>query len=66
MYRLRVKEIVQSKGYNQSKLMRKADVAYKTVQTLWRNPAADVQLTTLDKIALALEVRLTELIDDQY
>ncbi len=38
MLRLRVREVAQEKGISMSKLSRIADVNYKTIQTIWRDP----------------------------
>ncbi|MBA2679539.1 MAG: helix-turn-helix transcriptional regulator [Ktedonobacteraceae bacterium] len=64
MYRLRVKELAEARGFDQSKLQRKANIAFRTITKIWHNPELDVQLSTLDKIAQALGVNLTDLIDD--
>ncbi len=63
-YRLRVQELTQARGLDQSKLARKAELAFKTVRTLWHNPYADVQLSTLARIARVLDVKITDLIED--
>jgi hypothetical protein len=36
--RLKVKEIAEAQGYNQSSLARKADIDFKTVKRLFRDP----------------------------
>ncbi len=63
MYRLKVKEIATQKGYNISQLSRKSDVEIKTVRRLFHNPTYAVGVDILDKIALALEVDIAELIE---
>jgi transcriptional regulator with XRE-family HTH domain len=65
MYKLRVQEVARQHGLDQSKLARRADVAFKTVQNLWHNPHQDVQLSTLAKLARAMGVKLTDLLEDQ-
>ena|SRR6266852_4762680 len=64
MRRLRVKEVAQSKGIGMAKLSRMADLSYRTVQSVWHNPQHDVSFFTLDKIAKALDVPVTALIED--
>ena len=64
MRRLRVKEVAQAKGIGMAKLSRMADVSYRTVQSVWHNPQHDVSFFTLDKIAKALGVPVTDLIED--
>jgi transcriptional regulator with XRE-family HTH domain len=64
MRRLRVKEVAQAKGFSMAKLQRMADINLKTIQAIWHNPQHDASLKTLDKIARALGVPVTELIED--
>lgn len=64
MVRLRVKEVAESKGYNMSTLSRAADVPFITIKRVWRNPYYEVKLATLGKIARALGVSTSELIED--
>src|SRR6266571_572527 len=64
MRRLRVKEVAQAKGFTMARLQRAADINLKTIQAIWHNPQHDASLNTLDKIARALGVPVTELIED--
>jgi len=64
MRRLRVKEVAQAKGFTMARLQRAADINMKTIQAIWHNPQHDASLNTLDKIARALGVPFTELIED--
>ena len=64
MRRLRVKEVAQEKGYTMAKLQRVADINMKTIQAIWHNPQHDASFKTLDKIAKALGVPFTALIED--
>ncbi len=64
MLRLRVKEVAQRKGLNISQLQRKSDLSYNTVRELWHNPFKEVSTETLNKIARALDVPVTDLIED--
>jgi len=64
MRRLRVKEVAQAKGFSMAKLQRMADINLKTIQAIWHNPQHDASLKTLDKIAKALGVPITELLED--
>lgn len=64
MRRLRVKEVAQEKGFTMARLHRAADINLKTMQAIWHNPQHDASLSTLDKIAKALGVPITELIED--
>lgn len=63
MVRLRVKEVAAQKGLSMAKLARRADIDYKTVQRIFRDPYREVTTTTLDKLATALEVPVTDLIE---
>ncbi len=64
MLRLRVKEVAQSKGFSMGELSRKSNVAYNTIKGIYREPLREVTSTTLNKIAKALGVPVTELIED--
>ena len=65
MIRLRVKEVAQEKGFSLGKLSRASDVAYNTVKAIYRNPYKEVTTTTLNKLAAALGVPASELIEDE-
>ncbi len=62
--RLKVKEIAQAQGYNQSTLSRKADVDFNTVKRLFRDPYRDVSISTLYKLSKALRVPLDSLLEE--
>jgi DNA-binding Xre family transcriptional regulator len=64
MYRLRVREIAEAKGISMSKLQRDADIAFRTVKLIFRDPYRDINLSTLDKLAQALGVRICDLIEE--
>ncbi len=64
MVRLRVKEIAESKGYNMSSLSRASDVSFNTIKRIFRDPYKEVTTTTLERIAKALGVPTSELIED--
>jgi DNA-binding Xre family transcriptional regulator len=61
MIRLRLKEVLQEKKVNQSKLSRLSDVSLNTIQAMCRNPYHDPALSTLGRIAKALKVDIGEL-----
>ena len=64
MIRLRVKEVAQTKGIGMLKLSRLADVDLTTLQRIYKTPtAANVTVFTLDKLARALGVDVSELIE---
>jgi len=62
--RLKVREIAEQKGYNISTLSRKADVGLSTVRRLWHDPHRHVDFYVLERLAKALEVPVTALIED--
>lgn len=64
MLKLKIKEIAQQKHIGMSKLSRTADVNYKTIQTIWRDPYHGINTKTLERIAKALGVAASELIED--
>lgn len=63
MIRLRIKQVAQQKGYSMSRLSRESNMAYKTIQTIWRDPYHEVTTTTLNKLARTLGVDPSELIE---
>jgi DNA-binding Xre family transcriptional regulator len=64
MVRLKVKEVAEQKGFSMSRLQRSADIAYRTIKLIYRDPYRDINLSTLDKIAKALGVRICDLIEE--
>lgn len=62
--RFKVREIAEQKGFNISTLSRKADVGLSTVRRLWRDPYRHVDFYVLERLAKALEVSVTALIED--
>jgi DNA-binding Xre family transcriptional regulator len=63
MIRLKIKEVAQQKGFSMSRLSRESNMAYKTIQTIWRDPHHEVTTTTLNKLARTLGVDPSELIE---
>ncbi|WP_040442295.1 helix-turn-helix domain-containing protein [Ktedonobacter racemifer] len=61
MIHLKVKEIAESKHITMAKLSRLADLNYGTIRAIYENPSRDVAVTTLEKIARALKVEVTDL-----
>jgi len=64
MLRLRVKEVAQEKGFSQGKLARAADMATNTLRAIYRDPYREISTTTINKLARALDVPVTDLIED--
>ncbi len=61
--RLKVKEVATRKGFNQSSLSRAANVDFKTVKRIFQDPTRDVSVSTVVKIAWALNVPLADLLE---
>lgn len=64
MVRLRVREIAEQKKMSMGKLSRTADVSYRTIKLIYKDPYRDVTVSTLEKLAKALGVSTAELIED--
>ena len=62
MIRLKIREVAQQKGFSMSRLSRESNMAYKTIQTIWRDPYHEVTTTTLNKLARTLGVDPSQLI----
>ncbi len=62
--RFKIREIAEQKGFNISTLSRKADVGLSTVRRLWHDPYRHVDFYVLERLAKALEVPVTALIED--
>jgi len=63
MIRLRVKEIAKEKGFSQGELSRRANIDENTLKRIYRNPMAIITTETLDKLAKALSVDASVLIE---
>ena len=64
MIRLKVKELAVAQGLSQRKLARMANIDIKNIQKIFRYPTTKIVTTeTLDKLAKALHVDASELIE---
>ena len=63
MIRLKVKEVAAEKKMSMRKLAATADIAYNTLRTIYRDPYRQVTTGTLDRLAQALGVDASELIE---
>lgn len=61
MLRLLVKEVLAEKNISQSRLSHMIFLSLNTIQEMIHDPHRDVRLSTLDKIAVALNVPITDL-----
>lgn len=64
MLRLRVKEVAEAKGFNQSSLTRESGLGFSTVKRLFRDPYRDTSTGVLEKVARALGVSIHDLIEE--
>jgi transcriptional regulator with XRE-family HTH domain len=65
MVRLKIKEIIDSRGISMAKLSRMADLNYNTVLELCRDPYHDAAISTLERIAQALKVPISEIMEEE-
>jgi transcriptional regulator with XRE-family HTH domain len=63
MIRLKVKEIAEARGLNMAQLARKADIDIRTVRRIYRDPTGEISTSILDKLAIALNVDPSALIE---
>ena len=63
MIRLKIREIAEARQMNMSKLSRMSDLNYNTIRAIWDDEKRDVAVSTLEKIAKALKVEVSELIE---
>ncbi len=62
--RLRVSELLTEQGMSASELMRRTGLAWTTIQPLAAGETKNVELDTLEKIAKALGVKVSDLLDE--
>jgi DNA-binding Xre family transcriptional regulator len=63
--RLKVREVAEGRGWTQAKLQRAADVNSRTMSGIWHDPYRRVTYEVLVKIARALNVAVTELVEEE-
>ncbi|QBD75579.1 XRE family transcriptional regulator [Ktedonosporobacter rubrisoli] len=64
MLRLRVKEVACEKHISMSKLSQRSEVSYNIIRDIFINPLRSVNTGTLNRIAAALGVPATTLLED--
>jgi transcriptional regulator with XRE-family HTH domain len=64
MLRLRVKEVAKEKGISMTKLFHLSEVSYTVLSNIFRNPYHVTTTITLDRLAEALGVPTTDLMED--
>ena len=62
--KLRVKEVAKAHGMSMTRLHIASEVAYSTIRRLFRDPYAEVTTTTINRLAQALGVPPTSLLED--
>jgi DNA-binding Xre family transcriptional regulator len=62
--RLRVKEVAREKKMSMNKLSQISQVSYHVVQDIFRNPFRIVSTDTINRLATALGVPATDLLED--
>ena len=62
--RLRVSELLKERGMSASELMRRSGLSWTTIQPIAAGEASNPELDTLEKIARALEVKVSDLLDE--
>jgi DNA-binding Xre family transcriptional regulator len=63
MIRLKVKEVARAKGMSQRKLSLVTGIDDNNIRRIFHNPYANITMETLDKLATALGVDASELIE---
>lgn len=62
--RLRVAELAQARGMNQTDLAHRTGLTMNVVGRYWRDEVANLSRQSLEKLALALNVSARDLIED--
>lgn len=63
MYRLKIRELAETQGLSRSRLSHLAVVDIKVIRRIYNNPQESISLHTLDRIAQALRVDISDLIE---
>jgi len=63
VFRLKVKEVAQAKGISQRQLFLRSKVDITTIRKVFHNPYTVITVETLDRLAMVLEVDVSELIE---
>lgn len=62
-WHLCIREVAQTQGWDQVTLALRSGLSSSTICKLWHHPEQDVRLSTLTRIARALGVKITDLIE---
>jgi transcriptional regulator with XRE-family HTH domain len=63
MIRLKVREEAEKQGLNMAQLARKADIDQRTLRRIYRDPTQEISTVVLDKLARALGVPPSNLLE---
>jgi transcriptional regulator with XRE-family HTH domain len=63
MIRIKLREAAVKAGISQARLSRRADVDLRIIQRIYKDPYTNINLHTLDKLATALNINASTLID---
>jgi DNA-binding Xre family transcriptional regulator len=63
LIRIKLRELLEAKQISQAKFSRMSDLSINTIQSIYHDPTTDVMLSTVEKIARTLQVRLDELLE---
>jgi len=63
MIRLKIEEIAKAKGVSMRQLSKRSGLVYNTIRLIYRDPYRPLSTVTLDKLAKALGVDASELIE---
>lgn len=63
MIRLRVKEVCEEKHISMTKLFRISNISYNTIRNVFNHPERPVSTDTLEKFSKALNVPVSELME---
>jgi DNA-binding Xre family transcriptional regulator len=61
--RLKLKELLDAKGISQGRMSRISDVSLNSIQNMRQDPSRDVLISTLAKLAIALQVPVQDLFE---
>jgi DNA-binding Xre family transcriptional regulator len=64
VFRLRLAEVLKERKLSMNKLSQRSEVTYSIIKEIVRNPYRVVSTETLNRLARALDVPATDLVED--
>lgn len=64
MLRLRVREVADAKGISRTRLSQRSKISYSVIKEIFRDSYRVIKTDTLQRLAAALRVPVTELIEE--